>query len=333
MSEFPALDDIGDIVVSEQQPQPSPQRQASPRRLAASRLVAVGDFVADAIPSQSEFDELDLDYDPGARALWCYMRPKGVPSFTPSMLGNLTRLHAELSRQDLPANMGRPLYFVGGSRFPGVFNLGGDLEFFLARIKSGDAPGLRAYARACVHAVYSNSTGFDAPVVTICLLEGNALGGGLEAALSFHVLVAERGLKFGFPEVLFGSFPGMGAYSFLSRRLGMRDAEKLISSGRIYSSEEFHEMGLVDILAGKGEGAAAVRTYMAQNRSRHGLTCAHHKIRRRLNPLTLAELYDITDIWVEAALSLGAGDLRRMERLLAAQSKQTAAQATAAAPA
>ena len=304
-------------------------RQATLRRLSASRLVSVPDPGGDGLPSGARYDELDLDYDAANRALWCYMRPRGVPSFTPSLLRDLNALHADLSRKDLPPGTSLPLYFVGGSRVPGVFNLGGDLEFFLGRIKAEDAAGLRAYARACVHAVYSNATGFDAPVVTICLLEGNALGGGLEAALSFHVLVAERGVKFGFPEALFGSFPGMGAYSFLSRRIGLREAEKIILSGRIYSAEEFHEMGLVDIIAAKGEGASAVRTYLAQNRSRHGLTHAHHKIRRRLNPLTLDELYDITEIWVEAAMGLSAADLRRMERLVKAQSRQTVSQSGA----
>jgi DSF synthase len=42
----------------------------------------------------------------------------------------------------------------------------------------------------------------------------DALGGGFESLLSFNIIIAERGAKFGFPENIFGLFPGMGTYSF-----------------------------------------------------------------------------------------------------------------------
>jgi molybdopterin-guanine dinucleotide biosynthesis protein A len=42
-------------------------------------------------------------------------------------------------------------------------------------------------------------------------VQGDALGGGFESLLSFDIIIAEKGTKFGFPEQLFGLFPGMGA--------------------------------------------------------------------------------------------------------------------------
>lgn len=324
MTDISAFDEARDIENPERSAQRGVLRQAPSRRLAATRLVAIDGFGTGELPSSDDFEQIDLDYDASNRALWCYLKPMGAPSFTPGLLRDLNSLHATLARRDLQAGTLLPLYYVVRSRLPGIFNLGGDLALFVDRIRAGDADGLRRYAQACCQAVHAVATGFGGPIVTIGLMEGNALGGGLEGALSFHVLIAERGVKFGFPEMLFGSFPGMGAYSFLSRRIGMREAEKIILSGKIYSAEEFHELGLVDILVPKGGGEDAARSYLASNRSRHALAHAHQRIRQKLNPLTLQELYDITEIWVETAMALSAGDLRRMERLVAAQNRQNA---------
>ena len=50
--------------------------------------------------------------------------------------------------------------------------------------------------------------------------------------LSFNVIIAERQAKFGFPEAMFGLFPGMGAYSLVARRVGAALAEEMMLSGR-----------------------------------------------------------------------------------------------------
>ena len=55
-------------------------------------------------------------------------------------------------------------------------------------------------------------------------MQGECLGGGFEAALSSDLIIAERRSRFGFPEILFNLFPGMGAYSFLDRKVGQRRA-------------------------------------------------------------------------------------------------------------
>lgn len=51
------------------------------------------------------------------------------------------------------------------------------------------------------------------------MVQGDAFGGGLEFALSSNILVAEQGTRLGFPEILFNLFPGMGAYTFLYRKV------------------------------------------------------------------------------------------------------------------
>ena len=113
----------------------------------------------------------------------------------------------------------------------------------------------------------------------------------------------------------------MGAYSLVSRRLDAARAEKLILGGRMYKSEDFYEMGLIDILVEKGEGPERARAFIAENSRRHALLGAMGKVRRRIAPLTLEELRDITDIWVESVMELAPINLRKMELLAMSQDR------------
>ena len=58
------------------------------------------------------------------------------------------------------------------------------------------------------------------------------MGGGLEAALAEDFLIAEKRAKMGVPEVAFNTFPGMGAASTLTRRMGAAWAEEVMTSGK-----------------------------------------------------------------------------------------------------
>jgi DSF synthase len=215
-------------------------------------------------------------------------------------------------------------YFVSASKIPGIYNLGGDLGHFVERIRGGDVESMRHYAYECINVIHNNAHAFQLPVITIGLVQGDALGGGLECALSYDLIVAERSAKLGLPEVLFNLFPGMGAYSFLSRRMGAREAEKMIMSGRVYNAVELHDMGVVDVLAEDGDGVNAVRDYIARNSRKHNAHTAMYQARRRVNPVTYDELKDIVDIWVDAALRLTESDLRKMMHLTAAQNRRVA---------
>jgi DSF synthase len=268
------------------------------------------------------YRELDLTLNPHDEAIWCFMRPAGPPSFTPTLLRELISMRRTLQRMfaNLRPGEAAPIkYFVGGSRIPGIYNLGGDLSFFIECIRARNLEALRNYAHDCVDVAYHMTVGFHLPLVTIALVQGDALGGGFEGALSFNVLVAEKNAKFGLPEILFNLFPGMGAFSFLSRKLDAVRAHKMIVSGRIYSAKELYDMGLIDVLAEEGHGEEAVRDYIVQNRRHHTVHQRIRDVSMRVNPLSLDELHDVTDIWAEHAMRLAEYDLRNMERLASAQ--------------
>jgi DSF synthase len=276
-------------------------------------------LTSDAVRALS-FEQLETQYDCTAHTLWTAMRPRARPSFNPDLLSDFERwqdgIVQAVDSDALPIR-----YLVLGSRFPGVFSLGGDLDLFAQAIRDRNHDALALYGHRCVRILYRNMRGLERPIITIGLVEGDALGGGFEALLSFHVVIAERGTRFGLPETMFGLFPGMGAHCFLSRRLGAARAERMILSGRTYSAEELYEMGLVHGLAERGEGRHMVADYIRQNERRHSAHCAIYEASRAVNPLPLEELEAVVDLWADAALRLTEGDLKRMERLVAAQSR------------
>ncbi|MGE5523705.1 MAG: crotonase/enoyl-CoA hydratase family protein [Rhodospirillaceae bacterium] len=278
------------------------------------------------VPLGVEFEfssQLVARFDKEARAMWSRWTPEPRPCFNPALLADIRTYYDFLSNGtgqiDCHGDT-RPIeYVILASGIPGVFNLGGDLDLFKQLIDSQDRQGLLRYGRACIDVLYRNYVGHDLPVTTISLVQGECLGGGFEAALSSDVIVAEKSARFGFPEILFNLFPGMGAYSFLERRVGQRAAEQLLTSGRIYSAEEMLAAGVIDEIAPNGEGEAAIAAMIKRRqRSRNGLA-ALAATRRRVHRLDFAELLDVVQIWVDAALRLNPRDLKLMQRLVSRQ--------------
>jgi DSF synthase len=132
-------------------------------------------------------------------------------------------------------------------------------------------------------------------------------------------MIAEKRARFGLPEILFNLFPGMGAYHFLARRVGMKRVEEIMTSGNVYTAEEMHAMGVVDVLSEDGGGEKAVyefiRNHSRRNKARQGIAKVRHGVFR----VAKEELERAADIWVDTALSLDDTDLRIMERLVRAQ--------------
>ena len=276
-------------------------------------------------PTKLLLPYIDVNLDFEQKIYWAAMRPSQHPMITMELLRDMMCVQESVRAimEEGNREQCRHLeYFVAASQTPGVYNFGGNLAYFADCIRRRDREGLRDYAYACIDVVYGNAMAFHTPLITIALVQGDALGGGFECALSFDVLVAEKSARMGLPEVLFNLFPGMGAYSFLSRKIGMASAEKLIMSGKVYSAEELHHLGVVDVLAEDGQGENTVRDYIARNRRRHNAHSAIYRSKRRIDPLKYEELQDIVDIWLDAAMKLSEQDLRIMKRLVAAQERR-----------
>jgi DSF synthase len=275
--------------------------------------------------SQSKYQQLDPRFDHEHGAYWVEMNPAPRPCFSPQLLLELRNLIEGIIQSGGNIQHGGrsyPLkYAVLSSKFPGVFNLGGDLAFFRGAILRRDHGELERYARMCVNDLYPWHRNFDLPVTTISLVQGQALGGGFEAALASTLVVAEESAKLGFPEVLFNLFPGMGAYSFLQRKVGRRVTEELITSGNMYSARQLYDMGVIDIITPDGTGEAAVHSLIRKHARAGSGRRAFELVRREFEAVTLEELERITAIWVQTAMQIDERDLKMMDRLVRAQQR------------
>src|SRR5665213_788871 len=146
-------------------------------------------------------------------------------------------------------------------------------------------------------------------------------GRWLRVALACDMIIAERSSTFSFPESLFGLFPGMGALSFLSRKIGLAKAEKICSSADVFSADEMFALGVVDRVVDDGTGLESTKRLITQ-RQRHANTYRAMKAAKSYcMPITHEELINIVDVWTDAAMRLDTRDLRMMARLVKAQDR------------
>lgn len=267
---------------------------------------------------------LKTHFDEKYKISWCLMKAEPRPCFTNKLLSEFHEYIRTVKQEMRDSRDEKYDYIVVGSDVEGVFNLGGDLNLFRNYIESNNRDGLFNYAIRCIDILHENINHLDCGLTTISLVQGDALGGGFEAALASNVVIAEKGVKMGLPEVLFNLFPGMGAYSLLSRRIGSAKAEQFILSGRLYSAEELYDMGIIDILAEKGEGEMEVYRYIKSANRYSNSYNAIRKVRDVCNNISYDELIDIAKIWTDAAFRLEDRDIRMMSHLINRQDRQSA---------
>ncbi len=282
-----------------------------------------------SLPSEQEQgadqSQLKTYYDSKNRIGWFLMRSTPRPSFTIQLLTEISAYFESVKLEMADTQGEKYDYLVLGSDIDGVFNLGGDLDLFGQYIREKNRDGLMNYAVHCIDLVYSNLTHLNENLTTISLIQGDALGGGFESAISANVVIAERGTKIGLPEVLFNLFPGMGAFSLLSRKIGFAAAEQMILSGGLYTAEQLYEMGVIDILAEKGEGEVAVYRYVKSNQRSLNAYRSMQQVKDICGQITYQELHEVATVWTDSAMNLSPKDLRMMERLVKRQSSRAEA--------
>lgn len=213
-------------------------------------------------------------------------------------------------------------HVVLASAVEGVFNFGGDLALFVLLARSKDKRSLVMYGQMCLALVCWLESAPRLGIHTWALVEGDALGGGLESALPAQRIVANRSAEMGYPEVLFNLFPGMGAWPFTAKRAGNALAQEMVLTGKVYRAEELHVRGLVETVVEPGAGLEVIRREASAMASRHrGIVSAlaarlnHQQVPRQALDATIED-------WADAALGLTDRDLRLMDRLVRAQLKK-----------
>jgi len=131
------------------------------------------------------------------------------------------------------------------STSPRAFCVGADLKE-RSSFTDADLVAQRPVARAAYGGV------LNLPVPAIAVVEGFALGGGLEIALSCDLIIAGSAAVVGLPEVSVGVIPGGGGTQLLTRRIGWSRAAGMIFTARRMAANEAAALGLVDEVVGAG---------------------------------------------------------------------------------
>lgn len=210
-------------------------------------------------------------------------------------------------------------YVVAYSLNKGVWNLGGDLEYFVSCIRSKNKSSLKDYAYKCIDLVYNYNSNYEMDVFSTCVVQGNAFGGGFESALSGNFIIAEESAKFSFPEVIFGTFPGMGAYSFLTKKVGFNKANEIINSNKTYSAREIHDLGIINEVCDDGFGIAKMETLIKSGGLEKYVSNPFLNI---CNKVSKQELTDVVDVWINKAFTLTEDNLSRMLKLASFQKRK-----------
>ena len=257
---------------------------------------------------------LQLEWDPALSLLRIKTRVRPIQCYSLAVMAEIHQVFADIS-----ASPGYVKHLVMVSDTPGVFNFGGDLSLFVLLIRARDLESLQMYGQRCIELIWWMETASQRGIHTVVLVQGDALGGGLESVLPYHKVIFERSAQGGYPEVLFNLFPGMGAWNFTIRKAGFAVANEMILSGRIYTAEELQSRKLVDMVVDDGAGETAVQQVVRSVHPRLRGILAALESRRVAALITYESLNEIVNQWAATAMTLTDRDLRLMERLARAQ--------------
>ena len=179
-----------------------------------------------------------------------------------------------------------------------AFCVGADLK---ERAKFTEDDLLRQ--RPVIRALFGAVVGL--PIPAVAAVQGYALGGGFELALSCDVIIADPSAVLGLTEVTVGLVPGGGGTQLLARRIGVGAAADLILTGRKVAAEEAYRLGVINRLVepGRARDVAVELATAAANNSPIAVRNAKRAIRTGFG-LPLAAGLEIEDAaWRAAAVS------------------------------
>ena len=182
---------------------------------------------------QSDFRHLAAEIDDHGIAWLVIDRQKALNALNSEVIDELREAVAELTdRDDVLALV---LTGAGEKAFVAGADIGemADLSPFEARALSRGGQDLMALIEG-------------SPIPVLAMINGFALGGGLELALACHLRVASADARLGLPEVSLGLIPGFGGTQRLARIAGPAVAREWVLTGDHYSAEDALRVGVVN---------------------------------------------------------------------------------------
>jgi len=173
-------------------------------------------------------------------------RPEKLNALTAEMMDDLAQICRQIEHSDA-----RVVILSGEGK---AFCAGGD-------IAAWSEVGAEQFGR---HWVRDGHTAFDAlarlcqPVIAV--LDGHALGGGLELAACADLRIAEEQIKIGQPETGLGIIPGWSGTQRAVRRFGAQAVRRMVVLGETFTPDEAQALGIIDKVVPKGTGLAAAQS-------------------------------------------------------------------------
>ena len=198
--------------------------------------------------SSSTPEDLLIDHSAQGIITLTLNRHSARNALSSSLLSSLSS-HLE-SFSKLPPSEARCLILQ--SSVPRVFCSGADLK---ERAQLGSSLDAVKKAVSGIREAFNLVEKLEFP--TIAAIEGAAVGGGLELALSCDLIVAGKGATFGLPETSLAIIPGAGGTIRLTRRVGIAHSKNLIYTAKKISSEEAVRVGLLTEMVEEGQAYAS----------------------------------------------------------------------------
>ena len=214
-------------------------------------------------------------------------------------------------------------YIVQGKIETGIFNLGGDLALFKKLAENKNLKQIQDYGYTCIELIYRNLHMYKHNVIGIAIINGEARGGGFEAALSFERTVGVKNMKVSLPEYVMGFFPGMGAFEMLSRKVGYAKTKNIIMENTNFTTDKLYEDGVIDALYDSYDDALqGVLKYIQIIKKNPNVFFALKKMEERENDIDYEELKNSVELWAEVIYNLKPIHLKRIEKILTFQKRQ-----------
>ena len=201
-------------------------------------------------------------------------RPEALNALSFAVLREIEARVAEVERGIDEGGVRALLVAGAGDR---AFCAGADVKELMGRTPLEHRRGLR-FGQTLFERIA------DLPVPSIALVDGYALGGGLELAMACTFRLATGAARMGLPEIKLGLVPGYGGTQRLPRLVGEANALDIVMTGRMVRAEEGLSMGLVNRIV-EGDPIEAGLAFAAEvtHYSLPALRLAREAVRRALD--------------------------------------------------
>jgi DSF synthase len=287
------------------------------------RIEIPSDDVIDQIRAMTgPLPAIGITYDADIKTLWLTIKPEPKPVFTLQLLKSVVAVQKAVrdlfGRDEVYAES--PVRFLAYRGEGSFFTLGGDLDFYLDCLAQNDRSSLEEYARVSTEGALLNATGLGGRIITLSTIHAKAVGGGIDAPRSCHIMIAEEHASFVYPEVKFNHFP-IAAVPILSRRMGRANTLAMLMSGDEYTAQEMYTRGGVEAVVANGTGEEWIRDYAQKTLPMHGARTALFAAILHGSGNLEEELAYSAKLWTDCMCRLSPPEIYKLQRIAQTQEK------------